>query len=114
MAEKIEKRWLELDKASYEDAVTKCTWIGLYAPKFEDLPLADESLLRIDVQLVDDALAKLSAVRSLLKMVEECEKCTLKYELEVLLEDIVIQFMCAGLEPESAYASKYREKRGSA
>jgi len=55
----------------------------------------------VNIALAEDALAKLAATTALLNHIEECEKCDLKYDLLVLLEDSVHQFMMAGLEPNN-------------
>jgi len=60
-----------------------------------------EEAEHFDIALAEDALAKLAATAALLKHLEECEKCNLKYDLLVLLEDSVHQFMMAGLEPNN-------------
>ncbi len=70
---------------------------------------------RVDIALADNALAKLCALRSILDRLEECEKCTLKYDLPVLLRDIEAEFMMAGLEPNDNPAvlvlNYHREKK---
>lgn len=40
----------------------------------------------VDIALAEDALAKFAATVALLKHIEECEKCSLRYDLLVLLE----------------------------
>lgn len=59
-------------------------------------------LERVDRVLAEDAIARLAAVASLLEHLEECEKCSLKYDLQVLLDDVYIQLVASGLEPNSA------------
>jgi hypothetical protein len=66
----------------------------------QETGLEDEDL-HIDVDLAEDALAKLSATVDLLRHLEQCEGCDLKDSLLVLLEDAVHQFFGAGLEPNS-------------
>lgn len=61
--------------------------------------MGERKVDNIDLALVEDALAKLTAMTSLVKRLEECEKCGLKDDLSILLEDTINQFLMAGLEP---------------